>query len=107
MLASSSNASTQTYHNPCGGVLVSNSLKHAFPDGRGGKVRVELRADDSQFILMVSDDGVGFPQDLDFRNTQSLGLQLVNNLSVAQLEGTIELDRSGGTAFKITFAELR
>jgi PAS domain S-box-containing protein len=91
---------------PCGLIineLVSNSLKHAFPDGGGGKVRIELRADDGQFTLMVSDDGVGLPEDLDFRNAQSLGLQLVNNLSVAQLEGTIELDRCGGTAFRIMF----
>ena len=56
------------------------------------------------FTLMVSDDGVGLPKDLDFRNTESLGLQLVNTL-VAQLEGTIELDRRGETAFKITFTE--
>jgi two-component sensor histidine kinase len=41
---------------------------------------------------------------LDFRNTESLGLQLVSNL-VAQLEGTIELDRTAGTAFQMTFTE--
>ncbi len=55
---------------------------------------------------MVSDNGVGLLEDLDFRNTESLGLQLVNTL-VNQLEGTIELDRRGGTAFKITFAEMK
>ena len=58
------------------------------------------------FASRVSDDGLGFPTDLDFRNTESLGLQLVNIL-IKQLEGTIELDRSSGTAFKITFAELK
>jgi two-component sensor histidine kinase len=47
---------------------------------------------------------VGFPEDLDFRNTKSLGLQLVNNLT-RQIDGTIELDRSQGTEFKITFKE--
>jgi two-component sensor histidine kinase len=55
---------------------------------------------------MVSDNGVGFPNDLDFRETESLGLQLVNTL-VEQLEGTVELDRSSETAFEITFTELR
>jgi PAS domain S-box-containing protein len=85
--------------------LISNSLKHAFPDGRPGEVRIELRADDDQLTLMISDNGVGFPGDLDFRDTQSLGLQLVNTL-VEQIEGTIELDRSGGTAFEIRFAAL-
>jgi PAS domain S-box-containing protein len=94
---------------PCGLIineLVSNSLKHAFPDGREGEVCIELRADDGQLTLMVSDNGVGFPQDLDFRDTGSLGLQLVNTL-VEQIEGTIELDRSSGTAFRIAFAELK
>jgi two-component sensor histidine kinase len=55
---------------------------------------------------MVRDNGVGFPEDLDFRNTESLGLQLVNTLA-AQLEGSIELDRSGGTEFEMTFTELK
>jgi two-component sensor histidine kinase len=93
---------------PCGLIineLVSNSLKHAFPAGRAGEIRIELWSDDDgQFTLMVSDNGVGLPKDLDFRATQSLGLQLVHTL-VEQLEGTIELDRSGETAFKITFTE--
>jgi two-component sensor histidine kinase len=94
---------------PCGLILnelVSNSLKHAFPNGKKGQIRVGLSADNDKFTLMVSDNGVGFPKDLDFRNTESLGLQLVNTL-VAQLEGTIELDRSMGTAFEITFARLK
>jgi two-component sensor histidine kinase len=94
---------------PCGLILnelVSNALKHAFPDGRAGEIRIELRADDGQLMLVVSDNGVGFPEDLGFRDTASLGLQLVSTL-VDQLEGTIELDRSGGTTFKITFAEPR
>lgn len=55
---------------------------------------------------MVSDTGVGFSRDLDFRDAGSSGLQLVNTL-VEQLEGTIELDRSGGTTSKITFSELK
>jgi two-component sensor histidine kinase len=53
-------------------------------------------------VLSVSDDGVGFPEDLDFRNTKSLGLQLVTAL-VNQLDGTIDLSRENGTAFVISF----
>jgi two-component sensor histidine kinase len=94
---------------PCGLIvneLVSNCLKHAFPDGRAGEIRIEFWADgDGRYNLIVSDDGVGFPQDIDFRTTSSLGLQLVNNLTT-QLRGTIGLDRTGGTAFKIAFTEL-
>jgi PAS domain S-box-containing protein len=95
---------------PCGLIvneLVSNSLKHAFPAGREGEIRIELRSDDEgECILMVSDNGVGFQEGLHFRDAGTLGLQLVNTL-VAQLEGTIELDRGRGTTFKITFAEPR
>jgi two-component sensor histidine kinase len=82
---------------------VAHALKHAFPDGRAGEIRVELYTDrDHQFTLKVGDNGVGFPPDLDFHNTTSLGLQLVNTL-VDQLDGTIKLDRTGGTEFEITF----
>ena len=95
---------------PCGLIineLVSNSLKHAFPDGREGEIRIEVRSEgDGQFTLIVGDNGVSFPKDLDFRNTETLGLQLVTTL-VAQLGGTIELERDGGTTFKIKFSEIK
>ncbi|HEY3363028.1 MAG TPA: hypothetical protein VGK06_14730 [Methanosarcina sp.] len=55
-------------------------------------------------MLVVSDNGLGFPEDLDFRNTGSLGLQLVNIL-VEQLEGTIELQKGVEATFKILFRE--
>jgi two-component sensor histidine kinase len=84
--------------------LVSNSLKYAFPKGREGEIRIDLRSDnDNRYTVIVSDNGVGLPEDLDFRNTKSLGLQLVTSLT-DQLEGTIELDTCGGTEFKIMFA---
>ena len=82
--------------------LVSNSLKHAFPDGRTGGVTVALQRSNRAYTLTVADDGVGFPPDVDFRATDSLGMQLVVTL-VNQLEGTIELNRENGTAFVISF----
>lgn len=83
--------------------LVSNSLKHAFPDGQEGQVLVRLDLDgQGVYTLIIRDDGVGLPGSLDFRNTKSLGLRLVNTL-IDQLGGRIELDRSGGTTFTITF----
>ena len=94
---------------PCGLIineLVSNSLKYAFRDGRHGELRIGLVQNHDRYTLTVSDNGVGFPPGLDFRNTPSLGLQLVNTL-VGQLEGTIELDSLHGTTFKIVFAEVR
>lgn len=94
---------------PCGLIiseLVSNSLKYAYPDNATGKLLILLQSHGKDFELIVSDDGVGFPEDLDFRNTGSLGLKLVNTL-VLQLDGTIELDRSQGTKFTIKFKELK
>ncbi len=93
---------------PCGlmiNELISNALKYAFPDGRGGEICVELFSNNGQFTLVVRDNGVGFPKDLDFRNTESLGLKLVMTL-VKQLKGTIALHRDGGTEFEIKFAAL-
>ena len=83
--------------------LVSNSLKHAFPKERKGKVSIKIDEDTGrQFTLAVHDNGIGFPQELDIQNTDTIGMQLVRDL-VLQLEGTIELDRNDGTTFKITF----
>ena len=104
---------------PCGLIineLVSNSLRHAFSEDMKGEIQIELYSDkDNKFNLIVRDNGVGFPKDLDFRSTKSLGLQLVITLT-NQLRGTIELNTcppglkqgrrgSGGTTFKITFKE--
>lgn len=93
---------------PCGLIvneLVSNALKYAFPGGRAGEVRVDLeREGGGELTLVVSDNGVGFPADVDPGHTGSLGLKLVTTLA-DQLEGSIELERSAGTLFKVTFAE--
>jgi two-component sensor histidine kinase len=82
--------------------LMANSLEYAFPDGRTGTVTVALQRTNGAHTLTVADNGVGFPADLDFRTTNSLGMQLVVTL-VNQLEGTIELNRENGTAFVISF----
>ncbi len=91
---------------PCGlmvNELVSNSLKHAFPNGRKGEVIVTVRmADDRHMLLSVRDNGIGLPVDVDIRNTHSLGLQLVCTLS-DQIDGTITVDRALGTEFRIVF----
>lgn len=86
--------------------LLTNSVKHAFPDDKDGEIYVYLKKEDERYLLIVSDNGIGFPKDIDFRKTETLGLQLVNRL-VEQLDGTIELDRGHGTEFKIHFKELK
>jgi len=91
---------------PCGLIineLVTNSLKHAFPGGRKGEIRVMLRSNhDHQVTLTVGDNGVGLPQDVDPEDTQPLGLELVNAL-VEQVAGRIDLRNDGGTEFEIRF----
>jgi PAS domain S-box-containing protein len=90
---------------PCGLIineLVSNSLKHAFPAGKEGEIHIDLHSDNNKLRLIISDTGVGFPKDLDFRNTGTLGLELVTTLT-DQLKGTIELHSNGGTELKIIF----
>jgi len=95
---------------PCGLIvneLISNALKHAFPEGRTGEVMVELhRASGDGYALRVSDDGVGIPRGFDFRRTGSLGMQIVNTL-VNQLDGEIELAQGEGTDFTISFQEVK
>jgi two-component sensor histidine kinase len=92
---------------PCGLIvneLVSNSLKHAFPDGGEGEISVRCRVEEDGWItLTVSDNGIGLPPGLDFRNTETLGLQLVTML-VKQLRGRIAIDpEPGGTAVRLSF----
>jgi len=84
--------------------ITSNSLKHAFHKGPG-KISIEIYPEGDNFVLKISDDGTGFPEHIDFRNTDSLGMQLVNSL-VEQIDGKIELYRDKGTEFRITFKEL-
>jgi two-component sensor histidine kinase len=95
---------------PCGLILnelISNALKHAFPAGRKGVLMIRLRRRKDRAVeLRIADNGVGFPEGLDFQSTESLGLQIVN-LLVGQLEGTIELDRKNGTAFTVAFREIK
>jgi PAS domain S-box-containing protein len=68
-----------------------------------GEISIQLlRTDANRVTLTVSDNGIGFPEQIDFRKSPSLGLTLVNSL-VEQLGGTIELDRREGTSFTITF----
>jgi len=95
---------------PCGLIvneLVSNSLKHAFPAGRQGAITIGLtRNSAGNYLLTVTDNGIGFPADQDFRNSQSLGLQLVIMLT-EQLHGTVKLlsdqTRVEGSRFTVTF----
>ena len=87
--------------------LVSNCLKHAYPEGRNGEVAVSVRAVGKQeYELIVSDNGVGIPEDADRKSTKSFGLELVGAL-VDQLNGRIEICKANGTDVRIRFMEVK
>ena len=92
---------------PCGLIVsevLSNCIKYAFPDGREGKINIEIRThDDNELEMILSDNGIGIPGNIDFRSTHTLGLQLVTILAEDQLNGKIVLDRTHGTTFRINF----
>jgi len=106
---------------PCGMIvneLVTNALKYAFPTDDVGslgrdrvrslrpspEIRVSFNSRPGEYVLMVSDNGVGLPPEMDWRKTKSLGLKLVNIWATYQLRGSIELNTQNGTAFLIKFA---
>ncbi|MBI5680641.1 MAG: response regulator [Methanobacterium sp.] len=109
---------------PCGLIineLVTNSIKHGFPDiysqkelnrlvtgpdEKESKINIDINKNDEIYTMNVYDNGIGFPQNLDFKKTESLGMQLVISL-IDQLRGTVELKREDGTFFEIVFKELK
>ena len=101
--------------------LVANSFKHAFPGNRKGELQVYLGTGehekkekkngkedkyDYDYTLIVRDDGIGFPGDLDFRSSGTLGMLLVNTL-VKQLHGVIDFEGKNGTTFTMKFKKLK
>jgi len=81
--------------------LTSNALKHAFPEQRRGTIRISLKENCSSVQLVVADDGVGFPEHMQWNQPDTLGLQLVNNLT-GQIKGAIELEQEEGTRVTLT-----
>ncbi len=83
--------------------LISNALKHGFPQSQAdAEISVKLGIDGGRYSLEISNNGKEFPADINFRNTDSLGLQLVNTLT-EQLNGSINLIRNGKTTFILEF----
>ena len=98
---------------PCGLLiteLVTNAFKYAFPEGRphngacNCEITISAQWDGAAYTLSVADNGVGLPTDLDWIKAKTLGLVLVRMLGQHQLQGRIELDRNGGTAFRLRFS---
>lgn len=92
---------------PCGLILnelVSNALKHGFPNSAHGEVKVTLRSEgNGRCTLSVEDSGIGIPADLELNTNKSLGLRLVHSLT-RQIRGTFELVKTDpGTSAHLRF----
>jgi two-component sensor histidine kinase len=82
--------------------LIANALKHAFPGGRKGEVRITGKKDEDRILIFIEDNGIGFPESIDWRHTQSLGMHLVMTL-IEQVRGTIDL-ATGETGSRFTIS---
>jgi two-component sensor histidine kinase len=95
---------------PCGLIineLVTNAFKHAFPEGITGTIRIEVhRIDETEMVLIISDNGVGLLPDLEISNTSSLGMRLVQGLLEHQLKGSLDVSIESGTVFTLRWPML-
>jgi PAS domain S-box-containing protein len=90
---------------PCGLIIneiISNALKYAFPDKRQGVIDVSVKEKNKKITISIADNGVGIPAHIDYRNTDSLGLQLVVTL-VEQINGILQVENKKGTKFTVEF----
>ena len=90
---------------PCGLIineLITNALKYAFPD-ESGEIKISLHKKGYIYKLVISDNGIGLPEDIDFDDIKTMGLTLVNSL-VQQLNGTLKVNRKDGTEYIIEFS---
>ncbi len=84
--------------------MVTNSLKYAFPNERAGTISISFHKQKDQYLLEVSDDGVGIPEEFEVEKSDSLGMMLINSLTT-QIGGELEMERSPGTTFRIKFKD--
>lgn len=90
---------------PCGMLIseiVSNSLKHAFPNGSSGKIAIKVNKENGFYLLNIKDNGIGLQHDNNKQSTHHLGMQLIKSLT-AQLAGSINISSNGGTEYRIKF----
>ncbi|NND94443.1 MAG: hypothetical protein HKN45_06215 [Flavobacteriales bacterium] len=90
---------------PCGLIineLVSNTFKHAFPNGRRGELKISVKEREGRMAILIADNGVGVPKEWKLEENETLGIQLVYTLT-EQLDGDIEFSGERGTKYLITF----
>ena len=94
---------------PCGLIvneLLTNSLKYAFSIQDSGIVKIHLSQSEDNIIIIIEDNGKGFPDSIDFKDTESLGMQLVVSL-IDQIDGEIKLDGVNGTKYELKFKNVQ
>lgn len=90
---------------PCGllvNEIVSNAYKYAFPGNSTGVISINLKRAEKKVVITMSDTGVGLPESIDVKNTESLGMQLIQALT-SQLDGELTVSREKGTTFEVAF----
>jgi len=90
---------------PCGLIIneiVSNSLKHGFPNGKQGTISIELKQKEKLVFLTISDDGVGLEEGKTFSSNDSFGFLLIESLA-SQLEAEIKIDSKGGFRYSLAW----
>jgi PAS domain S-box-containing protein len=95
---------------PCGQIiieLISNSLKHAFPNGGGGEITIGLSSIEKDLIeLRVSDNGIGIPDYSELTDGKTLGIPLFRNIVEGQLQGDISYNMENGVSWTVRFKDV-
>lgn len=82
--------------------VITNCIKHAFPNGRTGTITIDFKKIGEKHVIRIHDDGIGLPDDLNIKQTNTLGIQLITSLT-SQLDGELEVTSNNGAEFKVTF----
>ncbi|MCP4353127.1 MAG: hypothetical protein GY795_47355 [Desulfobacterales bacterium] len=94
---------------PCGLILnelIANSLKYAFPADSQGEIKIVLnRTDNNEIFIRFSDNGIGFPKNFDFKNSDTLRIRMVISIVEHQLGGTVDFETNNGMVCQIKFKD--
>jgi len=82
--------------------LLTNIMKYAFTGRDEGRITVSVEFKDGKALIMIADNGIGIPEDIDFKTSKGFGMQLVSMLA-AQLRGDIRIERGDGTKYVLEF----
>ncbi len=91
---------------PCGLIvneIIANSIKYAFQDQTSGNISIKASKNEDKCVLTIEDTGVGFPENFEVENYQSLGMQLIQGLT-KQIKGSVEIISNPGVCYTITFS---